>query len=328
MSVVITKHTSRRPPPRFQQLLAAARRLPAIAFLCVAAAGCSGNNATEMVLPTIAALPTENVLPPDAESTRIANAQTPAGVSDLSSAAVNDTVTFIGTLNYDSASGIVTVQTDDGVSVQLIIPPPMAESFNGQRVQVSGQVTDTETLTVNLQNIAAVSEIEVTLPVEVTQDVPPIDLPPELSTSNAPASFTLTPNLSALESYDAVLESQADALEGYELVSISNEVGVWRIMLWKSAEPQGFYELVIMPDGSVQPRIYASELEVTFVTVERGQVTIDSDDFTVLLRENQLDNPPYTIILSASEQATTWSAIDAQGQVLLTVNAITGEVIP
>jgi hypothetical protein len=299
-------------------------RIYALCFLVLLLAACTGGSPTEIVLPTVAAFPTDNSLPPAIDATRVANEQTSVE-SNLGDVAINDTVTLVGLFSFDAASGVSTVQTDDGQSVQLILPPPMAESFNGQRVQASGQVTDVENLTVSVQNIAPYAEA--TLLAEATQDAPSISLPPELTTQTAPTIFSITPNLSALESYDAILESQAEMLEGYQLLSISNEIGVWRISMWQ-ADAQMIYEFVVLPDGTVQSTQHAQEMVVTLVAVDRAQVTVESDDFVVLLRENQLDNPPYTIILSASQQATTWSAIDAQGQPLLTVNAITGDVIP
>src|SRR5690242_5888514 len=136
-------------------------RVYALCFFVLLLSACTGNSPAEIVLPTLAELPTENALPPEIEATRVAIEQTPVGIN-LSSVALNDTVTLVGVFSFDTTSGVGTLQTDDGVSVRVVLPPPLAQSFNGQRVQVSGQVIDVENLTVNGQNIAPF--VEATLP--------------------------------------------------------------------------------------------------------------------------------------------------------------------
>ncbi len=195
MSGTQYQHTSRRSYPLFAIMAAAVRSLPAIIFLGVAAA-CTGSP-TAAPLPTLAEMPTENALPPEVEATRIANQQAPIALSDLSSVTVGDDVTFEGVLSFDSATNIAVVQTDNGTRVTLSVPPPLAQPLTDQRVLVSGRVTATgESLAVDVQGIAPAAEI--TPFPEVTSEVPM--LPPGLGTQNAPSTFNISPNLTALAS--------------------------------------------------------------------------------------------------------------------------------
>jgi hypothetical protein len=299
-------------------------RVITLAVLLALAACDSG---TPPVLPTQAVLPTSAALPPDGQPTQTAAVAAPTQSIDLSSVAVNERVDFVGMLRIEATNGTASVQADDGTTVQLMVPPPVAQALVNQRVQVIGVVIALEPLTVEVESINAASSA--TLFIELTSEFTPPPLPPELATQSASASFNIAPNLSALASYDAILSAGALDLAGYGLVSISNEVGVWSVALY-NVDANNLLSLMVAPDGSVQSRVESGpsvEAPVSVITIERASVTVDSDAFISLLAERQLNTPPYTMILSQTGDAPTWIAITPQGQVLLTVNAATGEVL-
>ncbi|MFN8374709.1 MAG: hypothetical protein U0694_17740 [Anaerolineae bacterium] len=316
--------------PTIQQLSRRWRRLFAVVTvgMAVLLASCTGPDATDIPLPTLAELPTENVLPPEVEATRAASEQTAAPAANLSDYALNDTLNLEGVLSIDAATGVVTLRTDDGQTAALIVPPPLAQSLADQRVQLIGTVTDTgENLTLNVQSIVAA--VTATTPAVITNGTAEFNLPPELGTQSAATPVNIAPNLTALQTYDALVQS--GSLQGYGLLSISSEFGVWKISVLQPVDST-IMDFIVFPDGSVQQQASTTalpEIAASLVTLERQRLTVDSDAFAALLHERQLDTQPYTAILSASGQgATTWVAISSDGQVMLTVNAETGEAQP
>ncbi len=251
------------------------------------------------------------------------------GDSDLSAAAVGDTVSMIGILTVEGEAVIVT--NDEGSSLRINIPAPMAETLVDKQVYVAGVVASTEGgITLHLLTIREMVEATAGAPVVLPSfDVTPESTPETLEIVTV--DMQLGANLSALTAYDQLIGQIAGQLGNRVWISSYGSPSAgWSFDFYDAAD-QSVVIYLVLPDGTVQRQAGIPPLGVTEVfALDRASLVVDSDDLLETYAESGRTDEVETLVLllqAVDEDSAQWSILDVEGLPLLVVDAISGDVV-
>lgn len=196
------------------------------------------------------------------------------------------------TVNVSGIFSVVTTEsglqqailTDaNGVSINVIVPPPMLAQTEPSEMELSGalmapaEAGDPLILNVGPSGLSSFNPGG-ELPSFITGGQQPPD-PNAAQTSQdlpePPSNFTVGGNLTALQAYDAIVAQAADFLANYQLVTITgaNLIG-WSIE-FRNANDGSSILYTVSPDGTIEA--LTAVVEGAFNAIDRTQITVDSD---------------------------------------------------
>ncbi len=217
-------------------------------------------------------------------------------------------VTISGTLHLitdesGATTPVVVDEAENQISVQ--ISPEFLAQYIDQSVQISGIVAQENDRLV-LQSPTIMTSVN-------PQSLPFLQVDPQ-SPSLPIATFTpetltlrLAPNLTALATHDALVESLGDELADLDWIGITGmPIMGWTVNFYDTVDRLSI-QYIVTPEGTVQRRRIASEplLCITNNPISRAQVTVDSpqvieqigtSEVTITLRALGCDTPPEWVI--------------------------------
>lgn len=227
-------------------------------------------------------------------------------VTDFSTLEPGALVALSGQLNMVTTEGGQSqfILSDPlGNEVVVNIAMPLLQGAIGQRIQLTGTLSDTEDAEGRLVlhnpelgggNPSGLPEFLQGLSQQLQTTAPPtnqlpVDSPLQALNPSA-LDIQLEPGLTALQSYDALIAALGqEALAGLNWVSITGNADVgWAIQFDNPDDPYGV-EYIIASDGSVQTRpIPLQSIEGATVTpMERARVMVDSPQVVEQLEAQQ-----------------------------------------
>ncbi|NWF71277.1 MAG: hypothetical protein HXY40_19520 [Chloroflexi bacterium] len=252
--------------------------------------------------------------------------------SDFSQLAAGDTVSIVGTLALDGTTVMLTDQ--QGSRIAINFSPELAQMMVGQQVFISGRVTTSDGgLLIEpsaIQQIAALPTPDAALATPTSAAAAP-PATPEL-TVEAGEALALAANLSALAAYDQLRPALTEDIGSRLWISATGTPGVSWSFNFYDPESELVSQYTVTLEGAVVPmRDIPLLVTQTVVALERDDITIDSPQVLDLYTASGGGDDPLSLvfILQGGEAgAPQWLVYDAEGQVVLTVDAVSGSVLP
>jgi hypothetical protein len=252
-----------------------------------------------------------------------------SGTLDLTSVAMGDTISLVGTLTIEETSVVVT--DSNGSRVIIDMPIAMSELLVGKEVYIVGIVASTDG-DVTLQLLT----IQELVPLPTVGDlVLPSDMTAESTVQALPTmavDVRLGANLTALATYDQLIgQIGGTQLGDRQWSSISgNPTGGWSFSFYSETD-NSVIIYNVLTDGSLQNQIGIPPLDgAEVIPLSRDTITIDSDRLLELYVENGGDEDLNTVVLllQATDADTIhWSVLSIEGLTVFTVDAVSGEVV-
>lgn len=351
------------------------RNIFAIVLSAFALAGCQ----SQVELPTLAVLPTDNALTEiatlpisqqtSAEPTTILEFMTPSTQdmatqvaaiapyytpdpsvenntfvnSDIGfeNLAVGDTISFLGILHVDDTtlSSHVTIILENNSIVQVVTPVDIVRPLDGRQVYISGTVVSVGD--VIIVEPSAVNEITQTItPTYTVLAVPTLELNEAIAEASAEVTSVATispfgeieisPALTALRTFDELQPHIANSTIGQELIAISGNMSTGWSFTYYSSVSDDTMIYIVTPQGALQTMAgFPPVANEQFFPIDPRLLIVDSDRVAELYSQSggQLDPTTLVFLLHAISNTTPkWTLLNAQGELLLTVDAISGDV--
>jgi len=238
-------------------------------------------------------------------------------VSDFSALAEGDSVFIVGTVVIED--DVPFIEDENGTRLELQAPLAMAMGIEGQSIQVSGEIINGEnglTITADAMSVPSldgdvpggnvgvdvIQNPEATAPVTLPEGLPPIQ-----AEEGEVLEFQLDPELTLLETYDALVAELPDEL-GEDVIwtraSGSPSAG-WVFDFSESAEDGRQTRYLVSPEGEIRVLVIAGTApipEMETPAIDRSQIVVDSDD--VLAQLADTSNTPFgapPLVLSVTE---------------------------
>lgn len=203
----------------------------------------------------------------------------------------NATVTLIGTINADTSavtlrpgsSNAVLVSEPEGEVVELSLPPGIAETLDGQQVEVSGTVIISPDASIPIQRAEhlVLSVISITV-ISASGTRTPVLYPPEVAGigSNLPSRIAVDASSTALQVHDTLLSFIRSDVPNLDWVYLSgnHDIGWSSGFRNVSTNTTGAYH--VATDGTLTynagPPLFLIDQVDHLVSLDRSQVVIDS----------------------------------------------------
>lgn len=228
-------------------------------------------------------------------------------ITDFSELELGVPLLLVGELRIEQAeegAGEILLLIDEaGEELFMIFPPPAAQPYDGEMVEVLG-VLDEPTDASDDRRVLLPSSVQA---VGAREAFEAGGLPPfmEGSTSSplalmmdllTPLEIELEPELTALGAYDALIDALDDELEGLDWVALRGDSSAWFID-FRDAEAEVRITYVVTATGDALVAEPETDIQLPGALIdalERERIVADSDQIEAVLDELEADadGPP------------------------------------
>jgi hypothetical protein len=213
--------------------------------------------------------------------------------ADFDTLSIGDVVSLTGTLHvdFDTQQSFLVDENDN--QIEVIIPLPLTEAYNGQIILVTGEIqqSDAGSLSILPESFNVLTTPE---PGDLTQAgnnegplfpgiegteeaTPEMNLPFDISET---LDFTLDVDLTALQTYDALVEQISDDIEGLGWLGMSGNSDVGWLIQFYDTDNNQTVTYSIDPEGAVMvspPELVPLLPNQEIFIIDRDNVVMDSD---------------------------------------------------